>query len=427
MKSNPKVSIIIPVYNGSNYLSEAIDSALAQTYNNIEIIVVNDGSGDNGATEKTALKYGSKIIYFSKPNGGVASALNMGIEKMNGEFFSWLSHDDLYYPDKVEKSLKYIRKENQIAYSDFEQVDEKLRFLKSYRLKGMKNEKFMEYLLKHSILHGCSLLIPKEAFLINGTFNEKLITVQDYEMWFRLLKNYEFVHVPKVLVKSRTHEEQGSRILVDKHSGEKNKLFIWVSRFFDSEFYLKYLKTVPPWHYLKLFLYYRYRGFNEAAETVIGYFSEECSDFPEINVFRENVEKIIDGKPFLKKYIHELYFKIGVLLKSGGNELCSKYFDYGLLLYAKSKQASLFEVQKAASFLKSVGRHDDALRLFNRILKKTKDLNLIGSSAFHAGEIYYLKAQKHKAEEYFNLCIQNIPGHGKAKEYLTLLLKSENN
>ena len=78
----PLVSIIIPVYNGANYLAEAIDSALAQTYNNVEVIVVNDGSNDNGATERVALSYGDKIKYFAKENGGVSSALKYGIEKM---------------------------------------------------------------------------------------------------------------------------------------------------------------------------------------------------------------------------------------------------------------------------------------------------------------------------------------------------------
>ena len=65
---NPKVSIIIPVYNWSNYLSEAIESALAQIYNNIEIIVINDGSSDNWATEKIALSFGDKINYIYKKN-----------------------------------------------------------------------------------------------------------------------------------------------------------------------------------------------------------------------------------------------------------------------------------------------------------------------------------------------------------------------
>ena len=90
VQNAPKVSIVIPVYNGSNFLAEAIDSALSQTYHNTEIIVVNDGSTDEGATENIALSYGNKINYYLKKNGGVASALNFGIEKMSGEYFSWL-------------------------------------------------------------------------------------------------------------------------------------------------------------------------------------------------------------------------------------------------------------------------------------------------------------------------------------------------
>ena len=108
----PKISIVIPAYNASNYLAEAIDSALSQTYKNVEIIVVNDGSPDDGATAKVAAKYGDKIRYFEKPNGGSASALNVGIANMTGEWFSWLSHDDLYEPKKLEKQIEYINSLN---------------------------------------------------------------------------------------------------------------------------------------------------------------------------------------------------------------------------------------------------------------------------------------------------------------------------
>ena len=101
----PKVSIIIPVYNGENFLEQAINSALHQTYDNIEVIVINDGSNDKGKTEAIAKKYNDKIKYFYKENGGVASALNMALEKMSGDYFSWLSHDDLYYDDKIEKQI----------------------------------------------------------------------------------------------------------------------------------------------------------------------------------------------------------------------------------------------------------------------------------------------------------------------------------
>ena len=106
---SPLVSIVIPAYNASNYLADAINSALAQTYKNIEIIVINDGSKDNGATRTKAESFGDKIRYFEKPNGGSSSALNYGIKQMKGEWFSWLSHDDFYYPSKIEKEVEFLR------------------------------------------------------------------------------------------------------------------------------------------------------------------------------------------------------------------------------------------------------------------------------------------------------------------------------
>ena len=110
MNYQPKVTIIIPVYNGSNFLAQAIDAALAQTYKNCEILVINDGSKDDGASEKIALSYGDKIKYFCKENGGVSSVLNFAFTKMEGEWFSWLSHDDLYLPEKIEKQIAFINK-----------------------------------------------------------------------------------------------------------------------------------------------------------------------------------------------------------------------------------------------------------------------------------------------------------------------------
>jgi glycosyltransferase involved in cell wall biosynthesis len=84
------VSIVIPVYNGADFLREAIESALNQTYARIEVIVVNDGSTDGGKTEQIAASYGSRLRYVSRPNGGVAAALNTGVGVMAGDFLSWL-------------------------------------------------------------------------------------------------------------------------------------------------------------------------------------------------------------------------------------------------------------------------------------------------------------------------------------------------
>ena len=209
---NPKISIIIPVYNGSYYVKEAIDSALAQTYKNIEIIVINDGSNDKGKTDKICKSYGNKIRYFKKENGGVSSALNMGIEKMKGEYFSWLSHDDVYYPEKVEKQINFLskfdNKENIILYANYELIDKDGKFLQNVNHKHEELVKKPEYALLRGCVNGITLLIPKSAFDEYGKFDETLKCTQDYDMWRRIMKTYKFVHMDDIFTKTRIHALQ---------------------------------------------------------------------------------------------------------------------------------------------------------------------------------------------------------------------------
>ena len=177
----PIVSIVIPVYNGANYMKEAIDSALNQTYPNCEVIVVNDGSNDNGATEKIALSYGDRIRYIKKENGGVATAVNRGIKEMKGEYFSWLSHDDYYYPQKIEKQIEAIEKSGDktaIAHSNFDFLNmttgEKtsVDWLKQYDMQQLTNSNFAPVFL---CIHGCSILIHKSHFERVGLYDPELI------------------------------------------------------------------------------------------------------------------------------------------------------------------------------------------------------------------------------------------------------------
>src|SRR6185437_11753032 len=209
----PKVTIIIPVYNGSNYLAYAIDSALAQTYENVEIIVVNDGSTDDGATESIARSYGDKIRYFLKPNGGVASALNLGIEKMTGEYFSWLSHDDEYYPHKIQAQIDYLItlniQEDVVLFSDWDIIDSTGAITDQVRSNQQQLEEKPLYSVLRSRIHGCTLLIPRTLFFKIDKFDEKLRTTQDYDLWFKmLLHGIKFIHLSQALIKSRHHAEQ---------------------------------------------------------------------------------------------------------------------------------------------------------------------------------------------------------------------------
>ncbi|HUT86056.1 MAG TPA: glycosyltransferase [Elusimicrobiales bacterium] len=225
---NPKVSVIIPVYNGADYLKEAIDSALNQTYKDVEVIVINDGSNDGGATDKIATSYGDKIRYFTKLNGGVASALNLGIKKMEGDYFCWLSHDDIFYPEKTKIQIDFLKTcdENTILYSDFDVADSNLNLLLSAKIKDTAPEKFLYKIMTSSPVHGCTVMISKRCFDEIGLFNEELKTTQDYDMWFKLLKKFKFVHIPQPLIKTRHHSGQGTIMLKPLHSRECNNLYI---------------------------------------------------------------------------------------------------------------------------------------------------------------------------------------------------------
>jgi hypothetical protein len=222
---NPLVSIIIPVFNGSNYLSEAIDSAIAQTYPNIEILVINDGSTDHGKTEKIAKSYGNKIRYFLKKNGGVASALNYGIKQMKGEWFSWLSHDDMYTPTKITELINYISLHSRakILYTDYELVNVRGDHLHNISVRPTDNDNMQLRLIDSYPLNGCAMLIRKDCFTKVGKFDEKLHTTQDYDLWFRLAEKYQFEYVPISSIKSRQHSEQDSHS--NNHKDEVDALY----------------------------------------------------------------------------------------------------------------------------------------------------------------------------------------------------------
>lgn len=228
-KFHPKVSIVIPVYDGSNYLKEAINSALAQTYSNVEIVVINDGSNDGGKTDNICKSYGGKIRYFIKENGGVASALNMGIERMKGEYFSWLSHDDVYYPEKIEKQIQFLStlksKRYIIPYSNYELIDKDSTLIKQIKLNHQELTQKAEYALLRGSINGITLLIPKKAFEDYGKFSNELKCTQDYDMWRRIMKTYKFLHMNDILTRTRIHAQQDS----NKHPNvvsEGNRLWI---------------------------------------------------------------------------------------------------------------------------------------------------------------------------------------------------------
>jgi glycosyltransferase involved in cell wall biosynthesis len=228
MSIDPLVSIVIPVFNGANYVAQAIDSALGQTYSNVEVIVVDDGSTDGGLTRATVEGCGSRIRYISKSNGGVATALNSGIQAMRGELFSWLSHDDLYKPQKVERQVETWKSfgASCVVIGDFELMDERGERTACVHITGRNLIARPLDAVFCGLINGCALLVPRELFDRSGFFEPGLPTTQDYHLWYRMARLVPFVQCPFADVRQRIHSSQGSR--VSSHLDEASRMFAYL-------------------------------------------------------------------------------------------------------------------------------------------------------------------------------------------------------
>lgn len=217
MLNGYSISVIIPVFNGEKYIASAIESVLSQTYKNVEILVIDDGSTDR--TEKVVGNYKDKVKYIKKNNGGVASALNVGLREMKGDYFSWLSHDDFFYPEKLEKQMNAIMRNptnSKFIYTSYDLFDvEKNEVIigKSAKRQYGDSCQIGTFPALFGLINGCTVLIDRSVFDDVGWFDEELITAQDYDMWFRILRKYNPVYINESLVCNRLHAAQGSRTI----------------------------------------------------------------------------------------------------------------------------------------------------------------------------------------------------------------------
>lgn len=189
------ISIIIPTYNTAKYVTEAIDSALAQTYKDYEIIVIDDGSTDN--TEEVLQPYMDRIRYIKKENGGPASARNLGIKEAQGEFLAFLDADDLWLADKLEWQMKFMTDDvGMIGYSVGCEETDDINYVK------------FEDLIVQNKFCNTSVLIRKSCLDEIGNFDEgeNFKAVEDWDMWLRLAKRFTVVHLNRKIVDIRVTE-----------------------------------------------------------------------------------------------------------------------------------------------------------------------------------------------------------------------------
>ncbi|MGB3535685.1 MAG: glycosyltransferase [Microcoleaceae cyanobacterium] len=205
------ISIIIPVYNGEKTIQETILSVLNQTYKNIEIIIINDGSTDSTLEVISSIP-NSNIKVFSYPNTGVSASRNRGIAEAKGEYISFIDADDLWTPDKLETQFNALQENPQaaVAYSWTDWINQSGEVIDHGGHHQISGDVYAHLFLGDFIEGGSNVLIRKSALDQVGVFDESVNFSEDWEMWLRLAARYQFVVVPRTQILYRISDQSAS-------------------------------------------------------------------------------------------------------------------------------------------------------------------------------------------------------------------------
>lgn len=207
--SHPKVSIIIPTFNGSRYLTQTIDSVLNQTFKNFEVIVVDDGSTENISTILSS--YSKQINYIYKKRTGPAATRNAGIILSKGEYVALLDHDDIWLPEKLEIEVEFLNNNPQcgLVYTYPRLIDSEGKIIEHEPPSHFPcGSVFIDFLKRNRITTFSATMIRKKVFDSLGFLDERkeVMTCDDYDMWLRITDFFEIQFSPKRTVYYRLHD-----------------------------------------------------------------------------------------------------------------------------------------------------------------------------------------------------------------------------
>lgn len=217
LEGHPLVSVVIPAYNSANYISEALDSAIAQDYPALEIIVVDDGSTDN--TREIVSAYGDRVRLIAQANQGSAAARNKGIQHAQGKYIAFLDADDVWWHNKIHFQIEaLIASGHKMTYSRFiwwyMDVNGKFTHPETEFAKTSNSNIFTDRIVTGSpyaeLLLDCivwtSTVIVEKAELENvGMFDEQLRKGQDYDLWLRLSRRIDMLGLEQPTALYRIH------------------------------------------------------------------------------------------------------------------------------------------------------------------------------------------------------------------------------
>jgi len=206
---DPLVSVVIPAYNAERFIGLTLASVIGQTYHNIEVIVVDDGSSDNTASiARNYCDQDERIQLFQQPNAGVAEARNFGIKQTRGTFIAPLDADDIWYSENLEMQVKMFLSagsEVGLVYSWWNNIDERGKHTGSVQAARIQGKVHTTLLLHDFIANASSVLIRRSCLEQLGGYDSNLRLHhgqggEDWDLYLRIASKYEFRFVPKILI-----------------------------------------------------------------------------------------------------------------------------------------------------------------------------------------------------------------------------------
>lgn len=305
----PKVTVVLPTYNGEKYIQKSIESIIAQTFTDWELIVVNDCSTDN--TVSIVTKY-AKIdkrvkVVSNEANQKLPKSLNIGFEHSRGEYLTWTSDDNYYLPDALEKMVKYLDE-----YRDFPMVSAGMEFINEKNEISGDLSQFDADKMYYNNCVGACFMYRRTVLDDIGTYDTGMFLVEDYDYWMRVLLHYgQIGHINEILYRYRRHDNS---LTATRMQDIKKQLMILRMKYLD--FIIERLKMRKD--YL-CGIYYEFKLYEIKTETVDKKFYELVPELCMDKGLKELKKIIVYGAG---DYGNKAYEKFGkrIIFYADGNK-----------------------------------------------------------------------------------------------------------
>ncbi len=268
MKERPLVSVIIPAFNAQEYLTEAVNSIKQQTYNNLEILIIDDGSTDSthDVAQKLALSDSRITLYTNEENQYIARTRNRGISLCKGKYIVWQDADDISYPERISHQVAFMEEHPDVGICG--------GYLQSFNLNGdldirtyaADDAVLRKNIFRFSPVAQPAAIVRKECFDKVGLFDESFPPAEDLDMSFRIGQYFKFANLQEIVIRYREHEksntlEKMSRMLSltlqirKKYSNSHGYKMSILDKFAYFATYL--MQLVDPWVTITLFKFLR--------------------------------------------------------------------------------------------------------------------------------------------------------------------------